>query len=60
MEKLIALKHYSLAIATAKVIVDLFSKKTSQELVFTIDVFNDSDLHLNISDARAVHRQILR
>ncbi len=58
MEKLIALKHYSLAIATAKVIVDLFSKKTSQELVFTIDVFNDSDLHLNISDARAVHRQI--
>lgn len=58
MEKFIVLKDYALAIAVAKVILDLFSKKTAQKLYFTIDVFNDSDLHFTISDARNVHKQI--
>ena len=58
MEKFMLLKKYNLAIAVAKVILDLFCKKTSQQLVFTIDVFNDYEQHFTISDARDVHRQI--
>ncbi|WP_406533455.1 UvrD-helicase domain-containing protein [Methanobrevibacter sp.] len=58
MEKFILLEDYTLAIAAAKVILDLFCKKTSQELVFTIDVFNDSSRRFTLNDARAVHRQI--
>ena len=58
MEKFILLEDYTLAIAAAKVILDLFCKKTSQELVFTIDVFNDFSRRFALNDARAVHRQI--
>lgn len=58
MEKLIVLKNYTVAIGVGKVILDLFCKKTSQNLVFTIDVFNDSDLHFTVNDARDVHMQI--
>ena len=58
MEKFMLLKKYNLAIAVAKVILDLFCKKTSQQLVFTIDIFNDAEQHFTISDARDVHRQI--
>lgn len=58
MEKFIALNDYAMAIATAKVILDLFSAKTSQELVFTIDVFNDPSLRFTPGDARATHRQL--
>lgn len=58
MEKLIVLKNYRLAIATAKVILDLFCTKTAQELVFTIDVFNDSSATFTLLDARNVHSQI--
>ena len=58
MEKFIVIGEYRLSVACAKVILDLFCKKTSQELVFTIDVFNDSELRLTLSDCKAVHRQI--
>ncbi|WP_295113908.1 ATP-dependent DNA helicase [uncultured Methanobrevibacter sp.] len=58
MEKLIVLKKYRMAIGVGKVILDLFCKKTAQQLVFTIDVFNDFDLHFTLADARDVHSQI--
>lgn len=58
MEKLTVLKDYTMAIATAKVILDVFCDMTGEELVFTIDVFNDFSLHLNLIDAKATHRQI--
>ena len=58
MEKLIVLQNYTLAIGVAKVILDLFCKKTSQELVFTIDVYNDFDLRFNTKDVSTVHKQI--
>jgi hypothetical protein len=41
MEKLIVLERYGLAMAVAKIILDLFCRQTKRELVFTIDVFND-------------------
>lgn len=56
MEKLIVLKKYSLAMACAKVILDLFCRQTKRELVFTIDVFNDSSLNLTVGDLESVHR----
>lgn len=58
MEKFIAIGEYRLSVACAKVILDLFCKKTKNELVFTIDVFNDSDLGFTLNDSKAVHRQI--
>ncbi len=58
MEKFIVLENYTLAIATAKVILDLFCQKTSQELVFTIDIFNDRSIHYTINDVKGVYKQI--
>ena len=58
MEKFIVLENYTLAIATAKVILDLFCQKTSQELVFTIDVFNDRSIRYTINDVKGVYKQI--
>ena len=58
MEKFIALENYVMAVAAAKVILDLFCTKTSQELVFTIDVFNDTSLSFTLNDAKLTHRQI--
>ncbi|WP_407422341.1 ATP-dependent DNA helicase [Methanobrevibacter sp.] len=58
MEKFIVLKEYTLAMATAKVVLDLFCIKTSQELVFAVDVFNDSSRRFTLGDAKATHRQI--
>ena len=58
MEKFIVLENYRMAIATAKVILDLFNKKTTQEFVFAVDVFNDSDIVFTKADVRATHRQI--
>lgn len=55
MEKLIVLKKYNLAMATAKVILDLFCRQTKKDLVFTIDVFNDPNLILKRSDIESVH-----
>ena len=56
MEKLIVLRKYHLAIATSKVILDLFNKQTQQELELTIDVFNDTSLSLNEMDMKSVHK----
>ena len=56
MEKLIVLKKYHLAMACAKVILDLFCRQTKRKLVFTIDVFNDSSLTLTIDDMKSVHK----
>ena len=58
MEKFTVLEDYTMAIAAAKAILDMFCIKTSQELVFTIDVFNDLSNHFTLADARAVHTQI--
>ena len=55
MEKLIVLKRYNLAMAVAKVILDLFCRQTKRELVFTIDVFNDPSLKLTQDDLKSVH-----
>ena len=55
MEKLIVLKKYHLAMAFAKVILDLFCRQTKRDLVFTIDVFNDSSLNITLSDMESVH-----
>ncbi|MBR1611275.1 MAG: UvrD-helicase domain-containing protein, partial [Methanobrevibacter sp.] len=60
MEKLIVLKKYNLAMATAKIILDLFSRQTKKKLVFTIDVFNDSDLNLTLNDMESVHKTLFR
>ena len=56
MEKLIVLKKYNLAMAVAKVILDLFCRQTKKKLVFTIDVFNDPDLKISLKDMENVHR----
>ena len=56
MEKLIVAEKYNLAMAAAKVILDLFCRQTKRELVFTVDVFNDSSLHLTIGDIESVHK----
>lgn len=56
MEKLIVLRKYHLAIATSKAILDLFNRQTQQELVLTIDVFNDTTLSLNERDMKSVHK----
>ena len=56
MEKLIVNKKYNLAMATAKVILDLFCRQTKRELVFTIDVFNDSSVKITQSDMKNVHK----
>ena len=56
MEKLIVVRKYPLAMASAKVILDLFCKQTKRELVFTIDVFNDLNLTLTKRDMQSVHK----
>ena len=56
MEKLIVLKKYNLAMAYAKVILDLFCRQTKRELVLTIDVFNDPSLTLTKGDIESVHK----
>ena len=55
MEKLIVIRKYGLAMAVAKVILDLFCRQTKRELVFTIDVFNDPSLTLTQADIKSVH-----
>ena len=60
MEKLIVLKKYNLAMATAKVILDLFCRQTRNELVFTIDVFNDPNLILKQRDLESVHKILFK
>ena len=56
MEKLIVLKKYNLAMATGKLILDLFCRQTKRELVLTIDVFNDPSLTLTQRDIESVHK----
>ena len=58
MEKLIVVERYSLAMAAAKVVLDLFCRQTNNELVFTIDVFNDSSLKLTRQDIESVHKTL--
>lgn len=56
MEKLIAAQEYNLAMATAKIVLDVFCRQTKRELVFTVDVFNDPDLKLSLDDLKSVHK----
>lgn len=56
MEKLIVVRKYHLAMATAKAILDLFCKQTDNDLVLTIDVFNDSSLTLSEREMQSVHK----
>ena len=56
MEKLIVLKKYNMAMATAKAILDLFCRQTQNDLVFTIDVFNDVSLEVSLGDIESVHK----
>lgn len=56
MEKLIVVRKYNLAMAAAKVILDLFCRQTTQKLVITIDVFNDPELTLTKRDIESVHK----
>ena len=58
MEKLIVVRKYPLAMAAAKVILDLFCRQTKRELVFTIDVFNDTNLILSKRDLQSVHKTL--
>jgi len=58
MEKLIVVRKYPLAMAAAKVILDLFCRQTKRELVFTIDVFNDTNLTLSKRDMQSVHKTL--
>ena len=55
MEKLIVLKKYSLAMATAKAILDLFCRHSKTKLVFTVDVFNNPSLKVTLRDIQSVH-----
>ena len=56
MEKLIVVRKYNLAMATAKVILDMFCRQTERQLVFTVDVFNDPNLKLTRNDLQSVHQ----
>lgn len=56
MEKLIVVRKYHLAMATAKVVLDLFCKQTKRDLVLTIDVFNDTSLSLSEREMQSVHK----
>ena len=56
MEKLIVLKKYNMAMATAKAILDLFCRQAQKDLVFTIDVFNDVSLEVSLRDIESVHK----
>ncbi len=56
MEKLIVVRKYDLAMAAAKVVLDLFCRQAKRELVFTIDVFNDPSLTLTLDDIESVHK----
>ena len=60
MEKLIVLKKYNLAMATAKVILDLFCRQTKKELMLTVDVFNDSGLKISLNDMQSVHKILFK
>ena len=60
MEKLIVVKKYELAMATAKVILDLFTKKTKKEFVFTLDIFNDTNISISKSDIKSVHKTLFK
>ena len=55
MEKLMVAGRYHLAMATAKIILDLFCRQTESAFVFTIDVFNDTSLSLTERDMKDVH-----
>lgn len=55
MEKLVVIENYKLAMATANTVLDLFNTLTKNQLVFTIDVFNDSELSLTKTDMKSVH-----
>ena len=56
MEKFIVLKKYNMAMACAKVILDVFCKKTNEEFLFTIDIFNDSEIIISKRDIQSVHK----
>jgi len=60
MEKLIVVHKYNLAMACAKVILDLFSKLTKQEWVFAVDVFNDPNLKISHTSIKQVHELIFK
>ena len=60
MEKFIVVKKYNLAMACAKVILDLFSKLIKKEFVFAVDVFNDSSIIITESDIESVHRLLFK
>ncbi|WP_296859969.1 UvrD-helicase domain-containing protein, partial [uncultured Methanobrevibacter sp.] len=60
MEKLIVVHKYNLAMACAKVILDLFSKLTKREWVFAVDVFNDSNLKISHTSIKQVHELIFK
>ena len=60
MEKLIVVHKYNLAMACAKVILDLFSKLTKREWVFAVDVFNDPNLKISHTSIKQVHELIFK
>ena len=60
MEKFIALKKYKLAMATAKIILDLFMKYSNNELIFTIDIFNDKNIIITENDIENVHKLLFK
>jgi DNA helicase-2/ATP-dependent DNA helicase PcrA len=60
MEKLIVTKRYRLAMAAAKVALDLFCRQTKRELVFSIDIFNDTALTLTLGDIKVVHKTLFK
>ena len=60
MEKLIVVKKYRLAMATAKVLLDLFCKLTENQLILTFDVFNDRDMQLNERSMKSVHKLLFK
>ena len=60
MEKLIVVKKYRLAMATAKVLLDLFCKLTENQLILTFDVFNDRNMQLNERSMKSVHKLLFK
>ena len=56
MEKLIVCGEFSLAMASAKIILDVFCRQAKRHLVLTVDVFNDPSIELTMEDMKGVHK----
>ena len=60
MEKFIVCEKYKSAALTSKVILDLFSRYTDKEFVFTADIVNDKNLLITERDVKSIHQLLFK